>query len=57
MNSHDTSILTPKHLAAGVAVVIALTGVATELEWLTVIALVAWVAAMLYFGRGDRKQH
>ena len=47
--------LTQKFLAALVAIAVALTGVLTGLKWLTVTALVLWLAAMLYFGVGKRK--
>ena len=43
-------------MAALVAVAVALTGVVTGLKWLTVAALGLWIAAMLYFGTGKRKQ-
>ena len=56
MNSRDTSTLKPKGAAALVAIAMALTGVVTGLQWLTVTALLLWVAAMLYFGRGNRNK-
>ena len=56
MNSRDTSTLTPKILAALVAVAIALTGAFTGLNWLSLIALLLWFAAMYIFGRGKRNQ-
>lgn len=37
------------------AVATALTGLFTGLEWLTVVALIFWIAAMLHFGIGKRK--
>jgi hypothetical protein len=46
--------LNHKILAAVVAVAMALTGVLTEMRWLTVVALVFWVVAMLYYGLGQR---
>ena len=56
MNSRDTSTLRPKILAAVAAVAIALTGILTGLEWLSVAALVLWVVAMIVFGTGKRNQ-
>jgi len=45
----------PKAWAAGLAAIIALIGVVADLKWLTVIALVVWLLAMLYFGVGGRR--
>jgi type IV secretory pathway VirB3-like protein len=45
-----------KAVAALVAVAIALVGVFTGMRWLTVVALVLWVVAMLVFGFGDRNR-
>jgi hypothetical protein len=47
--------LNQKVLAAVVAVVTAMTGIVTGMKWMTVAALAVWVAAMLYFGFGDRR--
>ena len=45
----------PKTWAAAFAAIIALIGVVADLKWLTVIALVGWLLAMIYFGVGDRR--
>jgi len=37
-------------------VAIALTGAFTGLKWLSLIALLLWLAAMYIFGRGNRNQ-
>ena len=42
-------------MAAAVSIAVALTGIISGLKWLTVAALVLWIAAMLYFGTGKRK--
>jgi hypothetical protein len=47
--------LIQKVLAAAVAVILALTGMVTGLKWLTILALLLWIAAMLYFGLGSRQ--
>ena len=40
---------------AAIAVALALTGVISGLKWLTVLALVVWIVAMMVFGTGKRK--
>lgn len=40
---------------AALAVAIALTGVFIGLKWLTVVALILWIVAMVVFGTGRRK--
>ena len=55
MNSHGTSTLIPKVMAAVVAAAVAIIGIATGLKWLTLVALVLWFAAVYIFGRGNRK--
>lgn len=42
-------------MAAAVSVAVALTGIISGVRWLTVIALLMWVAAMAYYGFGNRK--
>jgi hypothetical protein len=47
-------MISQKTWFAVIAVALALTGVFTGLKWLTVVALVVWVAAMVIFGTGKR---
>ncbi len=56
MNSHGTSTLIPKVMAAVVAAAVAIIGIATGLKWLTLVALVLWFAAVYIFGRGNRNK-
>lgn len=46
--------LKQKLVLAGIAVVIALVGMATGLRWLTVAALLLWIGAMIILGTGRR---
>lgn len=44
-----------KGWTAGISVIIALIGVVAKLRWLTVVALVGWLVAMIFFGVGNRR--
>ncbi|MEM1270495.1 MAG: hypothetical protein AAF752_16210 [Bacteroidota bacterium] len=45
-----------KSIAAAICVLVAVLGMVAGFRWLTVAALIGWVASLAYFGLGERSR-